>query len=115
VNKKGCRLLVSRFRWLATPHPLVLHKVLGADIFLITTLLTKEFFWLVIIANVLSTPFIWCFDNRWLEKYAYKMQLTPVVLILTLSFALFITIVTNIKDIINTMALLGIKKVFCLT
>jgi len=54
-------------------------------------------------------------ENRWLEKYAYKMQLSPVVLILTLSFALFITIVTNIRDIINTMALLGLKKVFCLT
>jgi len=49
--------------------------VLGASVSGIVQLLSKEYFRLVIIAIVLATPIAWWAMNKWLQNFAYRIQL----------------------------------------
>ena len=70
-----------------------MRKVLGASITSIVYLLTKEFSKWVIIANVIAWPLAWYAMNKWLEDFAYKVELGVWIYILarliTLSIASF--------------------------
>ncbi|MBS1950284.1 MAG: Acidobacterial duplicated orphan permease [Cytophagales bacterium] len=82
-----------------------IRKVLGADVLTITRLLTKEFIWLVILANFIAAPAIWYLANQWLQKFAYRMHLTPSVLVMVLLLAVVLTILTvSIQSIKAAMA-----------
>ncbi len=69
-------------------------KVLGADVLSITTLLSKEFLVLVTVANLLAFPLAWYFANEWLEKFASRDSISPMVFVLTLAIAVTVTLVT---------------------
>ena len=49
-------------------------KVLGASVTSITTLLSKDFLKLVLIAFVIASPIAWYAMNKWLESYTYKIS-----------------------------------------
>jgi putative ABC transport system permease protein len=49
-----------------------IRKVLGASAITITTLLTKDFLMLVVIALFLASPITWYAMNRWLQGYEYR-------------------------------------------
>ncbi|CCG98223.1 protein of unknown function DUF214 [Fibrella aestuarina BUZ 2] len=49
-------------------------KVLGASISSIVTLLSKDFVQLVLIAIVIASPLAWWATNRWLQGFAYKVE-----------------------------------------
>ncbi|TWI79351.1 putative ABC transport system permease protein [Lacibacter cauensis] len=51
-------------------------KVLGANVFTIARLLSKDFLQLVFIAFVIAVPVVWYTMYRWLENFAYKVQLS---------------------------------------
>jgi len=48
-------------------------KVLGASVFNITQLLSKDFLKLVIISILISIPIAWWAMNKWLDAFAYKV------------------------------------------
>ncbi|MGB5556033.1 MAG: ABC transporter permease [Flavobacteriaceae bacterium] len=50
-------------------------KVLGASVSSITVLLTKDFLKLVLISFLIASPIAWWFLKKWLENYAYKIDL----------------------------------------
>jgi putative ABC transport system permease protein len=50
-------------------------KVLGASVFNLTTLLTKDFLKLVIAAIVAAVPVAWWAANTWLQEYAYHINI----------------------------------------
>ena len=50
-------------------------KVLGASVSSIVTLLSKDFLKLVLIAIVVASPIAWYAMNRWLEDFAYKIDI----------------------------------------
>ena len=50
-------------------------KVLGASVVSIIALLSKDFLKLVLIAILLATPIAWFAMNRWLEDFAYRIDL----------------------------------------
>lgn len=52
-----------------------IRKVLGASVGGIVQLLSKEYLQLVIIAIVLATPIAWWATNKWLQAFAYRIQL----------------------------------------
>jgi putative ABC transport system permease protein len=52
-----------------------IRKVLGASVSGIVQLLTREYLRLVIIAIVLATPIAWWAMNKWLQNFAYRIQL----------------------------------------
>ena len=53
-----------------------IRKVLGASVADIVSLLTREFFILVAIAFVIAAPVAWWVMNRWLENFAYRIDIT---------------------------------------
>ena len=50
-------------------------KVLGASVASIVTLLSKDFLKLVLIAIVIASPIAWYAMNRWLQDFAYKINI----------------------------------------
>jgi putative ABC transport system permease protein len=50
-------------------------KVLGAAISRIVVLISKEFIILIAIAFVVSVPVAWYFINKWLENFAYRINI----------------------------------------
>ncbi len=69
-------------------------KVLGASVTSITTLLSKDFLKLVLIAIILAVPVSWYFMNNWLEDFAYRINISWWIFILAGIFALFLALVT---------------------
>jgi len=52
-----------------------IRKVLGASIQHILILITKDFIWLVIIAFFIAAPIAWWGVNKWLEDFAYRVDI----------------------------------------
>jgi putative ABC transport system permease protein len=69
-------------------------KVLGADVLSITSLLSKEFLVLVVIANLIAFPVAFYFADQWLQHFANRDQISPLLFILTLGIAVTITLLT---------------------
>lgn len=69
-------------------------KVLGAGVWNITRLLSREFLALVLLANVIATPLVWILGQRWLEGFATRVPLHPGVFVITLVIVAGITLVT---------------------
>src|SRR5205085_407595 len=85
--------LVS-FMVVARTKEIGIRKVLGAGAMSITRLLSREFIMLVIIANVIACPMAWYFATKWLESFAYRMELGLDIFALALVSGLTITIIT---------------------
>ncbi len=51
-----------------------IRKVLGASIFSIIQLLSKDFLKLVILALLIASPIVWYFVNLWLQNFAYRID-----------------------------------------
>lgn len=52
-----------------------IRKVLGASVTSIVALLSKDFIRLVLIAIFIATPIAWYAMNRWLQGFAYRIEL----------------------------------------
>lgn len=52
-----------------------IRKVLGASVNGIVQLLSKDFIRLVFVAIVIASPIAWWAMNKWLEDFAYKMEI----------------------------------------
>ncbi|MEO5681408.1 MAG: ABC transporter permease [Chitinophagaceae bacterium] len=50
-------------------------KVLGASVFSITTLLSKDFLQLVIVSLLIASPLAWWGMNQWLQNYTYHIDI----------------------------------------
>jgi len=53
-----------------------MRKVLGATTAEITSMLTKNFTKWVVIANLIAWPIAWYVMNKWLQNFAYRIDLT---------------------------------------
>jgi putative ABC transport system permease protein len=71
-----------------------IRKVLGASISNITTLLAKDFIALVLIAFIVAAPFAWFFMNKWLQDFAYRINIDWWVFGIAGLTALFIALLT---------------------
>jgi len=69
-------------------------KVLGASVFTLWRLLSKDFVALVIISAVIATPMAWYFMSKWLQSYQYRTPISWWVFALTATGMLFITLLT---------------------
>ena len=69
-------------------------KVLGASVFMLWRLLSKEFVVLVVIALFIAMPISWYFMNKWLWNYAYHADLSWWIFAVAGVGALAITLLT---------------------
>ena len=73
-----------------------IRKVLGATVYDVIALFSQNFLRLIIMANVLALPLIYIGINRWLESYAYKINIGWVLFALPVSVVLTLAIITII-------------------
>jgi putative ABC transport system permease protein len=69
-------------------------KVLGASVASITTLLSKDFLKLVVIALLIAVPVAWWAMHKWLEDYEYRIQINGWVFIAAGVFSVLIALLT---------------------
>jgi len=69
-------------------------KVLGASVAGIVGLLSKDFVKLVLIANLLAWPVAWYAMNRWLQDFAYRINIGWWIFALAGGVALLIALLT---------------------
>ncbi len=71
-----------------------IRKVLGASMGNITSLLSKDFIRLVLIAIIIASPVAWFGMNKWLQGFAYKIQISWWMFASAGLLALFIALLT---------------------
>jgi len=71
-----------------------IRKVLGASVAGITAMLSKDFIKLVAVAVLIALPVAWWGMNKWLEDFAYRVNISWWVFVLAGSLALFIALLT---------------------
>ncbi len=69
-------------------------KVLGASVSGIIQLLAKDFMWLVLIAIVIAIPVAWYMMNKWLQEFAYKINIGWTVFAIAGLLAVIIAFIT---------------------
>jgi putative ABC transport system permease protein len=71
-----------------------IHKVLGANVMKIVFMLLKKYLLWIIISNVIAWPVAYYFINKWLQSFAYRVELSWWMFILSGIIALAIALVT---------------------
>ena len=71
-----------------------LRKILGANLTNITTLISKEFLWLILIAFIITTPLAWYLINYWLQEFSYRIAIPYFGFILSGVVTVFISMIT---------------------
>ncbi len=71
-----------------------IRKVVGASVFNLWKLLSKDFVGLVIIACAIAVPLAWYGMHQWLQKYDYRTAISWWIFGVTILGALLITILT---------------------
>ena len=71
-----------------------IRKVLGATVANIAAMLSKEFVVLVLIATLISSPIAWYFMDQWLQDFAYRIDISWWVFVVSGLAALTIALVT---------------------
>ncbi len=69
-------------------------KVLGASVTSITTLLSKDFIKLVMISVIVASPIAWLLMNKWLQEFAYRINIEWWVFVVAAVTALLIALLT---------------------
>ncbi len=69
-------------------------KVLGATIFNLWKLLSKEFVLLISVSCLIAIPIAWWLLSQWLQQYAYKTEISWWIFVIAVLGALTITILT---------------------
>ena len=67
---------------------------MGASTLQILRLLSKEFAILVALANVIAWPIAWFAINKWLQNFAYKIQISWWLFVVSGALALTIALLT---------------------
>jgi putative ABC transport system permease protein len=71
-----------------------IRKVLGASVFNLWRLLSKEFVGLVIISFLISVPLSWYLMHQWLQNFQYRSEITGWIFLVTALGTVLITLLT---------------------
>lgn len=83
--------LVS-FLIVAKTKEIGIRKVLGASVLSISRLLSREFIVLVLVAGLIAAPLTWYLASQWLDEFAFRTQLNPVLFVSAVMVALVISL-----------------------
>lgn len=91
----GCLGLFSLATFMANQKTkeIGVRKVMGASVESIVLLFSKEYIKLILIGFILAVPCAWYVMNQWLNQFAYKIEIGPVIflagLVVTFMIAVF--------------------------
>ncbi len=85
---------LSTFESLTRTKEIGIRKALGSTELGIFGLLVKDFSIQVFLSFIISIPVSWYLMNNWLESYAYRISISPVIFIIGGIIILLITILT---------------------
>ncbi|MBN2030325.1 ABC transporter permease [bacterium] len=71
-----------------------IYKALGATVSNIVFLLSKNYLWLVILSNVIAWPTAYFMMNKWLQNFAYHINMSWWIFVIAGGIALFISLLT---------------------
>jgi putative ABC transport system permease protein len=71
-----------------------IRKVLGASVTGMVNLLSRDLLKLILISIAIATPVSWFFMDKWLQNFAYRIQIDAWTFLLTGISALFIALLT---------------------
>ena len=71
-----------------------IRKVMGASVTGITALLSKDFLKLVLIAVAIAIPVAWYFTDKWLQAFAYHIDVEWWIFVIASMLALIIALMT---------------------
>ena len=71
-----------------------IRKVVGASVFQITALLSKDFLKLVLISFIIAVPVAWIGMSKWLEDFAYRINISIWVFVVAGICAIAIALLT---------------------
>ncbi|MFC1492981.1 ABC transporter permease [candidate division KSB1 bacterium] len=71
-----------------------IRKVMGAPVGRIMFILTREFFYLVMISNIFAWPLAYYFASKWIQNFAFHISLSPAPFFLSGVLALAIAVLT---------------------
>ncbi len=71
-----------------------IRKVLGASVKQVTTMLSKEFLKLVLIACLIAFPLAWWVMSKWLQDFAYRININWYIFLIAGIVALSIALLT---------------------
>ena len=71
-----------------------IRKVLGASVFMLWRMLSKDFVVLIVLSSLIAAPLSFYFLHQWLSKYAYRTEITWWVFVATGISAIAITLLT---------------------
>lgn len=71
-----------------------IRKVIGASVFSVSYLLTKEFLKLVLVAFLIASPIAWWLMKEWLQNYAYRIDLSAWFFVVSGLLSVFIALIT---------------------
>lgn len=73
---------------------LALRRILGASLPNIVRLFSKDFVRLIIISNVIALPIVYLLTDRWLDNFAFRINIGWITFVIPLLILLIITIST---------------------
>jgi putative ABC transport system permease protein len=71
-----------------------IRKVLGASVTNIVKMLSTDFVKLVMLAFIIATPIAWWFMNKWLQDFAFRIDLNWLTFVVTGFVALVVALIT---------------------
>jgi putative ABC transport system permease protein len=71
-----------------------IRKILGASVSQVVNLLLKEIIICIVIANLCALPVSWYWMNKWLQDFAYRIDISLLTFALSGSIALVIAVAT---------------------
>ena len=80
-----------------------IRKVLGANSMNLLKSVTKSYITITLLAIGTAIPVAWFFMNNWLNEFSYKIQLDPIIFILSTFIVLFMSCIALMYHIINVL------------
>ncbi len=85
---------LATFNTLQRVKEIGIRKVLGASVPTILGLLSKEIVILILVANAVAWPIAWIFMGKWLDTFAYHVDMNIMAYALAAIAAIFIALLT---------------------
>lgn len=85
---------LATFSTLQRVKEIGIRKVLGASVSSILGLLSREIILLIVVSNLIAWPVAWYLMNKWLDGFAYRIDMNPGVYSLAAVSAILLALVT---------------------